>query len=60
MLAAAFVTQGVDIGPFGNAGEFHTRLLAYIDEQLKDPSRERQQAFRQKVHLAAGQQIAPD
>jgi hypothetical protein len=44
-----FVGQNVDIGPFNNAGEFHTRLLAYIDEQVKNPSRERYQTFKRKV-----------
>jgi hypothetical protein len=44
-----FAGQKVDVGPFANAGEFHTRLVAYLDEQAKNPSRERYQTFRQKV-----------
>jgi uncharacterized coiled-coil protein SlyX len=44
-----FVGQNMDIGPFGSAGEFHTRLLAFVDEQIRNPSRAQHQAFRQKV-----------
>ncbi|HEY6000467.1 MAG TPA: hypothetical protein VI078_14355 [bacterium] len=44
-----FVSQGVDIGPFADAGEFRTRLLAYVDAQTREPSRERFLAFKEKV-----------
>jgi myosin heavy subunit len=44
-----FTAQNVDIGPFSNAGEFHTRLVAYVDAQAQNPSREQHQAFKQKV-----------
>jgi predicted nucleic acid-binding Zn-ribbon protein len=44
-----FVGQNMDIGPFGNAAEFHTRLLAFVDGQIANPSRAQHQAFRQKV-----------
>lgn len=44
-----FVGQNMDIGPFDNAGEFHTRMLAYVDGQIAAPSRAQHQAFRQKV-----------
>ena len=45
----AFVGQNVDIGPFESGAEFHTRLLAYLDEQLRDPSREKYLTFKNKV-----------
>jgi len=44
-----FTGQGVGIEPFSNAGEFHRQVLAYIDGQLQDPSRERYQVFMRKV-----------
>ena len=44
-----FSEQNVDIGAFSNAGEFHTRVLAYIDQQMRNPSRDAYQAFRQKI-----------
>jgi predicted nucleic acid-binding Zn-ribbon protein len=44
-----FVTQGVDIGLFATAAEFHARLLAYVDAQTREPSRERFLAFKEKV-----------
>jgi len=44
-----FTANGVEIEPFRNADEFSSRVLAYIDEQLKSPSREKYQAFRRKV-----------
>jgi hypothetical protein len=44
-----FAAQNVDIGPFSNAGEFHSRVLAYIDQQMKNPSRDAYQGFRQKI-----------
>jgi len=34
-----FVGQNVDIGSFRSADEFQARLLAYVDEQTKNPSR---------------------
>lgn len=44
-----FAGQNVDIGPFRNAGEFHERLLAYLDGQLKDPSRDKHRAFMDTI-----------
>jgi len=44
-----FTANGVAIEPFHNAGEFSARVLAYIDAQLKDPSREKYRVFRQKI-----------
>jgi len=44
-----FTANGVAIEPFRNAAEFSARVLAYVDAQLKDPSREKYQAFRQKI-----------
>ena len=44
-----FTGQNIAIDPFRNAGEFHARLLAYLDEQVKNPSREKYQLFRHKV-----------
>lgn len=44
-----FASQNVDIGPFTNATEFHDRLVAYLDAQVQDPSRERYKAFKEKV-----------
>lgn len=44
-----FSGQNMDIGPFSNAAEFHTRLVAYLDAQAQNPSRERLKAFKQKV-----------
>ncbi|MHB8895044.1 MAG: hypothetical protein ACYC99_07705 [Candidatus Geothermincolia bacterium] len=44
-----FTANGVAIEPFRNAGEFSARVLAYIDEQLKNPSRDKYQVFRHKV-----------
>ena len=41
-----FAGQNIDIGPFHSAGEFSTRLLAYIDQQLQNPSRDTYNAFR--------------
>ncbi|HWR98010.1 MAG TPA: hypothetical protein VN317_06265 [Candidatus Methanoperedens sp.] len=43
----AFAGAKVDVGPFQTAAEFHTRLLAYLDEQVRTPSREKHRAFRQ-------------
>jgi hypothetical protein len=44
-----FSANGVAIEPFRNAGEFSARVLAYVDEQLKNPSREKYQVFRHKI-----------
>jgi len=44
-----FTAQNIAIVPFRNAGEFSANLLAYIDEQLRNPSREKYQTFRSKV-----------
>ena len=44
-----FADQKVDIGMFYTAEEFHTRLLAYLDEQVKKPSRGAYQTFKTKV-----------
>jgi len=44
-----FVDQKVDIGMFYTAEEFHAHLLAYLDEQLKKPSRAEYQTFKKKV-----------
>jgi len=44
-----FTANGVAIEPFRNAGEFSSRVLAYVDEQLKNPAREKYQAFRRKI-----------
>ena len=44
-----FTANGIAIEPFFNAGEFSSRVLAYVDGQLKNPSREQYQAFRHKV-----------
>jgi uncharacterized coiled-coil protein SlyX len=44
-----FVGQNVDIGPFADAGEFHARLLAYIDAQQGKPSRDAYQTFKTKI-----------
>jgi hypothetical protein len=44
-----FAGQNVDIGPFDNAAEFHTRLVAYLDKQAQNPSRQQYQTFKQKV-----------
>ena len=46
---SVFSQQNVDIGPFSNAGEFHARMLAYIDRQMMHPSRDAYQVFRQKI-----------
>ena len=44
-----FTANGITLAPFRNAGEFSTLVLAYIDEQLKNPSREKYRVFRNKV-----------
>jgi len=44
-----FTAQNIAIGPFHNAGEFYSHLLAYIDEQLKTPSRATYQVFKHKI-----------
>ena len=44
-----FVDQKVDIGMFYTAEEFHARLLAYLDEQVKKPSRAAYRTFKSKV-----------
>lgn len=44
-----FVEKNVDIGTFGNAQEFQARLLAYIDEQMTTPARDKFQVFKNKV-----------
>jgi regulator of replication initiation timing len=44
-----FAGKNMDIGPFSNAGEFHTRLVTYLDEQARSPSRDRYRAFRENV-----------
>lgn len=44
-----FVAQKLNIGPFANAGEFHAQVLAYIDGQLRNPSRATYRTFRDKV-----------
>lgn len=44
-----FVGQGVDIGAFQSAEEFTARLTAYLDAQLKNPSRETYATFKGKV-----------
>jgi chorismate mutase len=41
-----FSEQKVDVGTFSNAGEFHARVLAYIDQQMRNPSRDAYQAFK--------------
>jgi hypothetical protein len=48
-LRQVFTANGIAIEPFRNAGEFSARVLAYVDEQMKNPSREKYQAFRNKV-----------
>jgi hypothetical protein len=45
----AFTANGIALAPFHNAGEFETLVLAYIDEQMKNPAREKYQVFRNKV-----------
>jgi myosin heavy subunit len=44
-----FSANGIALAPFRNAGEFSTLVLAYIDEQLKNTSREKYQLFKNKV-----------
>ena len=44
-----FAGQKIDIGVFYTADEFHARLLAYLDEQVKKPSRAEYQTFKNKV-----------
>jgi len=44
-----FTTNGIALAPFRNAGEFSTLVLAYVDAQLKEPSREKYQVFKHKV-----------
>ena len=44
-----FSASGVAVEPFRTAGEFSARVLAYIDEQLKHPSRDKYRAFRHTV-----------
>ncbi len=44
-----FTGNNVGIEPFHNAGEFYALVLAYIDEQIKKPSREKYDLFRHKV-----------
>jgi hypothetical protein len=44
-----FTTNGIALAPFRNAGEFSTLVLAYVDAQLKNPSREKYQVFKHKV-----------
>jgi hypothetical protein len=44
-----FTAQNVDIGSFSNGGEFHDRVLAYVDRQLADPSRDAYRLFREKI-----------
>jgi len=44
-----FTANGIALAPFRNAGEFSTLVLAYIDEQLKNSSREKYRVFRNKV-----------
>lgn len=41
-----FTSNGVTIAPFRNAGEFSSRVLAYVDEQLQEPSREKYRVFK--------------
>jgi hypothetical protein len=48
-LQQVFAAQNIDIGPFRNGGEFSAQLLAYIDQQINNPSRETYQRFRQQV-----------
>jgi hypothetical protein len=45
----AFVGQNLDIGSFQNGGEFSARLLAYVDGQVKNPSRGAYREFRRAV-----------
>lgn len=44
-----FAGNRLAVDPFRNAGEFHANLLAYIDGQLRNPSRGTYRVFRQKV-----------
>jgi DNA repair exonuclease SbcCD ATPase subunit len=44
-----FVDQKVDIGMFYTAEEFQAHLLAYLDEQVKNPSRREYQTFKNKI-----------
>ena len=44
-----FIGQNIGIGAFSNAEEFQARLLAYIDEQVKIPSRGAFRGFKRKV-----------
>lgn len=48
-LHQAFAAQNIDLGPFGNGGEFSAQLLAYIDRQIQAPSRDTYTTFRQRV-----------
>jgi len=48
-LQQVFVDQNIDIGTFGNADEFQARLLAYVDQQVKTPSRDKFRAFKTRV-----------
>ncbi len=45
----AFSRQNISIGSFNTAAEFQARVLAYVDEQANNPSRETYQTFRSKV-----------
>jgi len=44
-----FTENNVAVAAFHSGAEFSANLLAYIDEQLKNPSRQQHQAFRRKV-----------
>jgi hypothetical protein len=44
-----FAGNGVTVDPFRNGGEFYNNLLAYIDGQVRNPSRETYRLFKQKI-----------
>jgi hypothetical protein len=48
-LQQVFSANGVVVSPFRNGSEFHASLIAYLDGQLKDPSRAQHRLFRSKV-----------
>lgn len=44
-----FAGQNINVGPFQNGAEFHTRVLAYLDAQLKQPTRDAYNTFKRKA-----------
>lgn len=44
-----FTEQNVALEPFHTGGEFHARVLAYIDKQVQHPSREAYRRFRSQI-----------